>query len=166
MNGIVFQEMREARALAYSASALLRTPDYKDDDYIFTAFIASQNDKLKAAVEGFDEIIEQMPASEEAFQVAKSGLVSTLRTNRTTGLDVLYAWLDLEDLGLTEDRNKAVFEQVQDMTLEDVKAVQRQWIAGRTYAYGFLGDAEDFDMDFVSTLGPVTFLTLEDIFGY
>ena len=117
-------------------------------------------------MEGFDEIIEQMPASEEAFQVAKSGLVSSLRTNRTTGLDVLYAWLDLEDLGLTEDRNKAVFEQVQDMTLEDVKAVQRQWIAGRTYAYGFLGDAEDFDMDFVSTLGPVTFLTLEDIFGY
>ncbi len=166
MNGIVFQEMREARALAYSASAFLATPNFKDDDYVFYAFIASQNDKLKAAVDGFDEIIEQMPLSEEAFQVAKASLLSTLRTDRTTGMDVLYEYLDLEDLGLTEDRNKAVFEKVQGMTLDDVKAVQQKWIAGRTYLYGILGDTADLDMPYLSTLGPVTEISLEDIFGY
>ena len=166
MNGIVFQEMREARALAYSASAYLSSPSFKEDDYIFFAFIASQNDKLKAAVEGFDEIIEQMPLSEEAFQVAKSSLLTTLRTSRTTGMDVLYEFLDLEDMGLKEDRGKAVFGKVQDMTLEDVKAIQQKWIAGRTYLFGILGDEAELDMPYLSTLGPVTSLTLEDIFGY
>lgn len=166
MNAIVFQEMREARGLAYSARAFLRTPSFKESDYSFYAFIASQNDKLREAVEAFDKIINDMPESPEAFEVAKTAVLNNLRTNRTTGISVLYDYLDLKDLGLTEDRDKAVFEKIQGMTLEDVKAFQQKWIKDRKYIYGFLGRQSDFDMDFVRSLGPVTELTLEEIFGY
>lgn len=166
MNAIVFQEMREARGLAYSARAFLRTPSFKESDYNFYAFIASQNDKLREAVEAFDKIINDMPESPEAFEVAKTAVLNNLRTNRTTGISVLYDYLDLKDLGLTEDRDKAVFEKIQNMTLEDVKAFQQKWIKDRKYVYGLLGRESDFDMDFVRSLGPVTELTLEEIFGY
>ena len=166
MGAIVFQEMREARGLAYSASAYLGDLGYKDCDYIFYAFIASQNDKAKEAVEAFDSIINDMPESEKAFEVAKTALLTGIRTSRTTGINVLYKYLDLQDYGLTEDREKAVFEKVQNMTLADVKAFQEKWIKGRRYVYGFLGKKEGFDMDFVGSLGPVTDLTLEEIFGY
>ena len=67
---------------------------------------------------------------------------------------------------LSESRDKAVFEAVQNMTLDDVKAFQQKWIKNREYNYGFLGREDDFDSAFISTLGPVTHLTLEDIFGY
>ena len=166
MGAIVFQEMREARGLAYSASAYLGDLGYKDCDYIFYAFIASQNDKAKEAVEAFDSIINDMPESEKAFEVAKTALLTGIRTSRTTGINVLYKYLDLQDYGLTEDREKAVFEKVQNMTLADVKAFQEKWIKDRRYVYGFLGKKEGFDMDFVGSLGPVTDLTLEEIFGY
>ena len=166
MNAIVFQEMREARGLAYSSSASLSSPTYPDDDYIFYAFIASQNDKLKDAVEAFDQIINDMPESDKAFQIAKTSVLSRLRTSRTTGIGVLNKYLALRELGLSEDRDKATFEKVQDMTLDDVKAFQEKWIKGRSYAYGLLGRESDFDMDYVRSLGPVTNLTLEEIFGY
>ena len=166
MNAIVFQEMREARGLAYSARAFLNTPAYKDMDYNFYAFIASQNDKLREAVVEFDKIINDMPESPEAFEVAKTAVLNNLRTTRTTGINVLYEYLDLRDLGLAEDRDKAVFEKIQGMTLEDVKAFQQKWIKDRKYIYGFLGRQSDFDMDFVRSLGPVTELSLEEIFGY
>ena len=168
MGAIVFQEMREARGLAYSASAYLSDLGHKDCDYIFYAFIASQNDKVKEAVEAFDSIINDMPESEKAFEVAKTSLLTSIRTGRTTGFGVLSEYLDLQDHGLTEDREKAVFEQVQGMTLADVKAFQEKWIKGRKYVYGILGNQNDpkFDNEFVSTLGPVTELTLEEIFGY
>ena len=52
------------------------------------------------------------------------------------------------------------------MTLADVKAFQEKWIKGRKYVYGFLGNNEGLDMDFIGSLGPVTDLTLEEIFGY
>ena len=168
MNAIVFQEMREARGLAYSASANLQEGGFKDSDYLFYAFIAAQNDNAKESVETFDSIINNMPESEKAFQVAKTALLTSIRTNRTIGYGVLSEYLDLQDLGLTEDRNKAVFEKVQNLTLEDVKAFHKKWIKGRKYIYGFLGDkdADNFDLSFVESLGPVTSLTLEEIFGY
>ena len=166
MNVFVFQEMREARGLAYSARASLINPSYPDDDYYFFAYIASQNDKLKDAVQAFDQIINNMPESEHAFQVAKTAILSQLRTRRVTGMGVLNQYLSLRDLGLTESRDKAVFDAVQNMTLEDVKAFQQKWIKNREYNYGFLGREDDFDSAFISTLGPVKHLTLEEIFGY
>lgn len=166
MNAIVFQEMREARGLAYSARASLIAPTFPEDDYIFQAFIASQNDKLKDAVLAFDQIINNMPESEKAFEVAKASILSQLRTRRVTGMSVLSQYLSLRDLGLSESRDKAVFDAVQGMTLEDVKVFQQKWIKNRDYIYGFLGRESDFDTEFIFTLGPVKHLTLEEIFGY
>ncbi len=85
MNSIVFQEMREARGLAYSAYADLSEPADPENGYMFYAYIASQNDKLRAASEGFKEIIENMPESESAFAIAKDGILSKMRTKRVTG---------------------------------------------------------------------------------
>ena len=166
MNAIVFQEMREARGLAYSSRAILSTPSYKDDSYMFYAFIATQNDKMKTAVEAFDEIINEMPESQAAFDVAKEALIARMRTERTTGEDVIYAYLENRDMGLTESREKNIYETVQNLTLEDVKATQQKWVKDRTYVYGILGDIKDLDTKYLRTLGPVQTLSLEDIFGY
>jgi len=166
MNSIVFQEMREARGLAYSAWASLQEPGFKEQNYSFMAFIASQNEKLQEAVEAFDEIINNMPESEAAFEIAKENLLANIRTQRTTGFGVLNAYLNLEDLGLKEDSNKALFEKIQGMTLEDVKAIQKKWIKGRSYSYGILGNTSGMDQEFIESLGTVTPLTLTDIFGY
>ena len=166
MNGIVFQEMREARGLAYSARAYLNEPDDPVNGYMFYAYIASQNDKLRASSEGFKEIIENMPESESAFAIAKDGLLSKMRTKRVTGFGVLNLYRQCRRLGLDEPTDKADFEALQGMTLEDVKAVQQQWVAGRSYVYAVLGDPADLDHGFLQTLGPVKQISLEEIFGY
>ena len=166
MNTVVFQEMREARALAYSASAYLATPYYKEDSYSFSAFIASQNDKLTQAVEAFDQIINDMPKSDKAFEIARASLLSRLRTERHTGMDVLSEYLRCERLGTSEPEAKAVFEAVPSLTLDDLAATQDRWVKDRTYVYGILGDRSDLDMKFLSTLGPVRVVSSEDIFGY
>ena len=166
MNAIVFQEMRESRALAYSASAYLDSPSYLADTYSFYAFIASQNDKLQKAVNGFDEIIEDLPQAPENLEIAKAGVLSRLRTQRTTGASVLYSYLSAKELGLAEPLEKVLFEKVGALTMDDLLATHEKWIRGRTYQYGILGDAKDMDMAFLRTLGPVQMLSQEDIFGF
>ena len=166
MNAIVFQEMRESRALAYSAGAWLSSPSYPEDTYSFRAYIASQNDKLRKAVEGFEEIIETLPEAPENLEIAKSAILGKLRTQRTTGRSVLYSYLNAQEMGLKEPREKLVYEKVGALTMEDLKATHARWIAGRPYWYAILGDTKDLDMDFLRSLGPVQELTLEDIFGY
>jgi predicted Zn-dependent peptidase len=166
MNAIVFQEMREARGLAYSSQARLMMPSHKDDTYMYYAFIATQNDKMKTAIEAFDEIINEMPESQAAFDVAKEALISRLRTDRVTGEGVISKYLSDRELGVTEPREKQIYEVAQTLTLEDVKAAQDKWVENRTYVYGILGDIKDLDTKYLRTLGPVEVLTLEDIFGY
>ena len=166
MNAIVFQEMREARGLAYSSSARLYMPSFKDDTYMYYAFIATQNDKMQTAIEAFDEIINDMPQSENAFNIAKEALVSRIRTERISGRGVLNSYLSDRELGITEPRSKQIFEVAQTLTLEDVKATQEKWVKDRTYTYGILGDIKDLDTDYLKTLGPIQILSLEDIFGY
>ena len=166
MNSIVFQEMREARGLAYSATARLSEPSHLGQDYSFYAYIASQNDKIQQAVEAFDLIINKMPESEQAFSIAKDGMVSQMRTRRTNGMAVLNSYIACERLGLDEPQDKAVFAAIGDMSLEDVKEVQQKWVKDRECVYAILGDKAQLDMDFLKTLGPVQELSLKDIFGY
>ncbi len=166
MNTIVFQEMRESRALAYSAGAMYLSPSFKDDNYVFYASIGSQNDKLVKAVNGFKEIIEDMPRSEAAFGIAKTSLISSMRTKRVRGWNVISSYLSDRELGLTESLDPVIFETAQTLTLDDLAATHEQCIKGRTYFYGILGEVGDLDMGFLKTMGEVKVLTLEEIFGY
>ena len=111
-------------------------------------------------------IINEMPQSEAAFTVARDALLNRLRTGRTTGINVLSSYLDCRDRGLTEPENRAIYEKCQTMTLADVVAPQERWVKDRTYTYAILANRAAVDMDYISTLGPVRQLTLEEIFGY
>lgn len=166
MNAIVFQEMREARGLAYSAAARLGTPSYKDGDYLYYAFIATQNDKMRQAIEAFDSIINEMPQSQAAFDIAKEAIIGRMRTARVTGVNVLNSYQSCRRLGLEEPLARQNFEILQEMTLDDVIATQQKWVKDRAYCYAILGDIKDLDVKYLKTLGEVKILSLEDIFGY
>ena len=166
MNSIVFQEMRESRALAYRAGANLMIPTFTNDDYYFRATIASQNDKLRKAVEGFEEIIETMPEAPENLEIAKSAILNKIRSQRIHGITVLYTYVRNKELGLTVPREKLIYEKVGNLTMFDLLSTHEDWVRGRTYHYAILGDVKDLDMDFLRTLGPVKIVTPEEMFGY
>ena len=166
MNSIVFQEMREARGLAYMAAAAYVTPSRAGRPYSMVSVIATQTDKMDDALQAFKQIIEDMPESEAAFKLAKDGLFSRLRTERILRSNILWAYLDALDYGLEEDSRKYLYESLTDLNLEDLKNFQQQWIKNRSYSYCVLGDEKEVDFDNLAQYGPVTKLELETLFGY
>ena len=64
MAGLVFQELREARALAYSAWAHFFTPSRPEDENILVGAIGCQADKTLEAVHAFIELLDNMPINE------------------------------------------------------------------------------------------------------
>lgn len=166
MNGIVFQEMRETRGLAYSAGAYYVSPSWPSDNYYMYAQITTQNDKLQDAYTHFDEIINDTPQSEPAFQNALNALQARLRTQRTSRSSVLWSYINAQDLGLTEDPSKAVFEQTQKMTLQDIMQFQQQYIKGHNYGVSLVSDPQQVDLNFFRSVGTVNQLTVDQVFGY
>lgn len=166
MNSIVFQEMRESRGLAYSAWAGMVKPRFLKYPYIVQTYIATQNDKMIDAINTFNEIINQMPESEAAFKLAKDGIINRLRTDRTTKEDVIWAYIEAQDLGLDVDSRSTLYKEVQNLTLKDIINFQQRWVKGRTYTYCILGDKKDLDLEKLKQVGPIEELTQEQIFGY
>ena len=71
MNAIVFQEMREKRSLAYTAqSRYVPANELNKDNYNFS-YIATQNDKVIDAFTAFDELFNDMPQSQPAFDLVR-----------------------------------------------------------------------------------------------
>jgi len=166
MNGIVFQEMREARGLAYSAYANYGRPAKPDRSYYMNAFIATQNDKVKDAVDEFKLILNDMPESEKAFGIAKESILTNIRTSRILRENILWNYIDAKEFGYQTDSRKELFAKIPQMTLADVKAFQEKYIKGKNYDYCILGDTKDLDMNLLSSFGKIKELSLEEIFGY
>ena len=166
MNSIVFQEMRETRGLAYSAWAGIMPPSYLKYPYTIRTQIATQNDKMIDAVNTFNDIINNMPESEAAFKLAKEGLINRMRTDRIIKSDIIWTYINAQDLGQSVDPRIKLYNDVQTMTLKDIVDFQKEWVKGRTYVYCILGDKKDLDMNKLKAVGPIEELTQEQIFGY
>ncbi|MDR0370355.1 MAG: insulinase family protein [Prevotellaceae bacterium] len=166
MNSIVFQEMREARGLAYSANAQYARPSKPERSYYYQTFIATQNDKMTDAILAFDEIVNKMPASEKAFDVAKEGLLTSLRTGRILRASVLWTYLNDTEFGYTTDSRKDLFDKIPAMTLQNVVTFQEQYVKDKPHVYCILGRISDLDISALEKLGTIQKLTQEEIYGY
>ena len=166
MNGIVFQELREARGLAYSASAYYVTPDKKDTKEYYQTYIITQNDKMMDAVNQFHIILNEMPASESAFQIAKDATIKQLASQRTTKFGVISAYLMAQRKGIDYDLNEKVYNTLPGLKLQDIVDFEKQRMADKAYRYIILGDEKELDMRALEKIGPIKRLTTEEIFGY
>ena len=166
MNAIVFQEMREVRGLAYHASANYAIPSKKGEKESFNTFIITQNDKMTDCIRQFREILDKMPQSEAAFQIAKDGLLKLLASERTLKFAVIMAYIEAQKQGYDFDINKKVYEDLQGLTLKDITTFEQQQMANKTGRYLILGDEKELDIAALEKIAPIRRLSLEEIFGY
>ena len=166
MNAIVFQELREARGLAYSAGARYQRPNRKADKEDFYTFIITQNDKMMDCIREFNILLDSIPERHAGFELARQSLTKSLATSRTTKASVLWAYLNAQRLGIDYDLNKTIYDALPNLTLQDILDFGKSNISNKPYRYIILGDEKDLDMKSLEKIGLVKRLTTEDIFGY
>lgn len=167
MNSLVFQEMRESRALAYAAMSFYQNLlGKKTDHYYNISFIMCQTDKMKEALSVFDSLSNNMPLSQKAFDLAKSSWIQSTRSERITKADILFNYESARKLGLSSDIRKNIFETFPGLSFEDVQRFQQQYIKDKSQTILVLGNAQLIDFKMLKKFGKVKKLKLEDIFGY
>ena len=166
MNTIVFQELRESRGLAYSASANYSTPFRLNHPEACYTYIISQNDKMMDCIKVFNEILDTIPQSESAFEIAKQSAIKSLQTARTTKFGILNAYYRAKKRGFDFDLNERIYKALPSMKLQDIVDFEQKNMAHKTYKYIILGDEKELDMEALEKIGPIHRLTTEEIFGY
>lgn len=166
MNSIVFQEIREAKALAYSSSALYTTPEYPEENNYISSYIGTQSDKLPEAMKALFELFNNMPEAEKNFDAARNGLLNKIRTERITKTSLIGNYLEARKMGYKNDIRKDVFEQAPKVTFTDLKNFGETYLKNKKFNILVLGDVKKLDKKVLESYGPITELKLEDVFGY
>lgn len=167
MSSIVFQDIREAKGLAYHASANTSLPGRVGQVPYYTARIYTQNDKMLDAMKAFDEILTDMPENDRSFDVTKKNLVQNYATMRYTDDDVIWHYLDLKEKGVDLTYDKDFYETLKTLTLADIVKYQQENIKGRPFVTGICGNPAELDLKGIDpSYGPVKILKTEDVFGY
>jgi len=166
LSSIVFQEIRESKALAYSAYAYYSSPSKKENGHYMNAYVGTQADKLADAVAGMQEIIENMPFSAEQIEQARQSILKKYESERINSNRVYWSYRGAKDKGFDRDLRQDIYNRIKTVTPAELKAFQEKYVKGRNYVMCVMGNKENVNLDYLKTLGDVEVLTKEQIFGY
>ena len=166
MSSVVFQTIRESKALAYSTYSFFQTPAKKTDPYYTIAYVGTQADKINEAIPAMNELLQNMPKTEIAFTSAKDALKNQLETERINKEGIIFNFASAEILGLHHDTRRDVYNSLDKMSFSDIQKFYDSNYKGKTYTYCVMGSKDKITESDLSKYGTVTILTLEDIFGY
>jgi predicted Zn-dependent peptidase len=166
MGSIVFQTLRESKALAYSVYSAYSTPREDDKSHYVTAYIGTQVDKLAEAMIGMNELLTTIPEVQANLENAKEAVIQKIRTERITKDRVLFNYESAKRLGYDYDSRKDIFENINNFEMTDLTNFHNNHMSGNEYTILVLGNKDELDMNALKAYGEVKFLSLEDVFGY
>lgn len=164
MSSVVFQELREARALAYTASARYAQGGRLNDQNLMLGSIGTQTDKTVEALGAFIELIDNMPVSSERFGETRESLLNRYRTSKISFREVIGAVRGWELLGLQGDPRRESFQQLQTLETTDLVNFQQQHVKDRPKLISIVGDVSIIDADELARFGQVEQIQVADLF--
>ncbi len=166
MSGVVFQDLRESKALAYGTHSEYLLPRKPGKKFVNFSFIGSQADKLEEALKGMSDLLNNMPMATASFSSAKELVLQEIQSQRITKSEILFNYQYALLFGHKIDVRKNIFEKVSKMTFEDIKQFQQTYIKGKPFSTLVLGDKNQLNMKVLEKYGSVKILSLKDVFGY
>ncbi|RST26205.1 M16 family metallopeptidase [Chryseobacterium lacus] len=166
MGSIVFQTIRESKALAYSTYGYYVQPQKKSDQYYMMSYVGSQADKFGDAVGAMNELLTKMPELSDNLELAKSQVKKDIQTERVMQDDIIFRYLAAQQLGLKDDIRKEMYTSVDKITMADVKKFHTTHFSGKPYTYALVASEKNVKMDDLKKIGEVKKISLEELFGY
>lgn len=167
MNSIVFQEIREFRSLGYS------TYGYFDFNWrnltpaLMRCFLGTQCDKTIDGIEAMKELVVNMPERQDKLDICKQYL-KTAGSSQYHNFNAIpsnvYRWKEI--YGYDHDVRQERIEQIQSLTMNDVKAFHEKYIAKRPFIVFISGNTKKIDMKELSKYGKVTEVKYKDMFRF
>ncbi len=166
LSSIIFQEIRESKALAYSAYSVFTSPGKLNKSHYLRAYVGTQVDKLEDAKLAMIDLMNNMPEVEDQFQSAKIAALKKIETSRTKRASLFWKYLSSKQMGREYDINEKIYPEIKNLKLEDIKEFFNDKVKGNKYTYLVIGNRDLINMQVLKKMGDLKELSLEEIFGY
>jgi predicted Zn-dependent peptidase len=166
MSSVVFQTLRESKALAYSVWGSYQTPDRPREAHYIESYIGTQADKIGEALDGMFTLLNDLAKSDNALTDSKNAIIKQIQTERITKQEVLWRYVNAQRMGDEKDYRIDVYQQVPELTMDDLEKFFNAMIRGKKYTILVLGDTDELDFSILKRVGEVNQLNLKEVFGY
>jgi len=164
MSSVVFQELREARALAYTAGARYAQGGRLNDQNIMLGSIGTQTDKTADALNAFIDLIDNMPESDERFATSVESLMNRYRTSKISFREVIGAVRGWERLGIEGDPRRESYQKLQTASMDDLLRFQQEHVQNRPKLISIVGDLSILNEEELEQFGTVKEIQVDDLF--
>lgn len=166
MAGLVFQTIRESKALAYSTFAFYALPEKKNEPFYTIAYVGSQADKFNESIAAMNDLLNTIPDVQSNIINAKSSIKKDIETERITQDNIIFNYLAAQQKGLNKDIRKKTYTAIDKIGYKQLQDFHAKNLANKPYTYCIVASEKKINIDDLKKYGEVKKLTLEEIFGY
>ena len=165
MSAVIFQEVREARALAYTARGGYAAAGHQEDENLIWGGLGCQADKTIEATQLLYDLLHKLPPSEKRFEETRNSIVQGYRTNPIKFRGVAGAVMSWEDAGLKRDPRPKRMKRAKTYTLAQLEGFAAMW-KDRPMTLHILGSKDRVDLDALKKMGAFIEKPTDDLFPY
>ncbi|MBP7478019.1 MAG: insulinase family protein [Chitinophagales bacterium] len=166
LSSIVFQEIREQKAIAYSAYAAFTTPERKNDNHFLQAFVGTQSDKMETAMTEMLKLLNKMPRVEKQYENARNSTIKQIASDRITKENIFWRNEALKKMGFEKDFREAVYNEIKSTDIDKFEKFFNANIANKNFTYVILGDKTKINFEALKKVGEVKEMTPLEVFAY
>ncbi len=165
MGTVVFQELRESKALAYSTYANYSVTSRPDRPNYILAYIGTQSDKLMDAVPAMVALFNRPPMEEKEIRNARNSLKQNIETRRVLEENIFFTYLSNKRMGRETDITETVYQNLDKVNVAMVAEFQQEYFVGKAFYYCVLASKEKVNEKDLKKIGKLKVLSTDDLFG-
>ena len=165
-SGLVMNEIREKRSMAYTAIGGFHTPAMQQRNTYFFGYVGTQSDKVNDAIDVYCSLLDTMPQKPENIDNIRTVLRQSMLSNHPTFRSKSQLMTDWMRLGYQIDPATLQIRQVQKLKFEDIVRFYESHIQGKPIKILVIGDPKLIDQKALKAkFGKVNKLNGDKIFG-
>jgi len=165
-SGIILQEIREFRSLAYSAGGSFHKPSDPGKPLLFTSFVGCQADKTNESIDVMMNLLQNLPKHPDRMDPFKTYVISSISTGYPSPRSHTETLEELQLQGFSVDPKINEFNTVNQVSFDDLYAYYEKNFKGKPIMITVYGDKSKVDMEKLKKIGEVIELKKEDIATY
>lgn len=164
-SGLVLQEIREYRSMAYTAGAFYKTPNISGKDNYFIGYVGTQSDKTIDAIKIYDDLLKNMPKKDTRIDMIKNYLKLSTISNKPTFREIPDYILKNQIKGFDIDPREYKLGKYNDLTFDDIFSFYENNIKNSNICYIIVGDKKNIDTKELENFGKLFVLKEKELFS-
>lgn len=163
-SGLILQEIREYRSLAYSAGGNFSPPKNAGSPTNFIGYVGTQADKTITAMETFNGLIREMPAKPERIDMIRNHLQLSALTKRPSFRGLASTVQSWKKQGYETDPMLVHMPAYKSITWSTIEEYYKKNIKDKPVVYMIVGDKRNINMDELSHYGKIIEIKEKQLF--